>query len=137
MLYLTSMWLFQVLVSDRFADGTTTTDLQQQYLLLLDERKELLQCQDTLGKEVEDVKIAKKESQELVYAIQERMRHLERELNQANTEKSLLAKKLKVRTLVFDSIVIFISMLVIQYAEMIHGDTPNQTVAKWDYLLEC
>ena len=67
-------------------------------MLLLNEREELLQCQDALGKEVEDAKVGRKESEDLVYAIQERMRHLERELDQANTEKSLLDKKLKVRT---------------------------------------
>ena len=92
----TSDCVFQVLVSDRFSDGAPATDLQQQYIRLLDERKELLQYQDALGKEVEDAGAARNESQELVYAMQERMRHLERELNQANTEKSLLDKKLKV-----------------------------------------
>ena len=97
----------QVLVSDRFGDGAATTDLQQQYLRLLDEREELLQFQDELGKEVEDAALGRRESQDLVYAIQERMRHLERELNQANTEKSLLDKKLKVGCL-FEEVFLFI-----------------------------
>ena len=85
------------MVSDRFGDTSSSTDLQQQYMLLLNEREELLQYQETLHKEVQHATEKKKDSEELAYALQERMRHLEQELTQAN--KSLLDKKMKVSRL--------------------------------------
>ncbi|XP_076815419.1 cytospin-A-like isoform X3 [Clavelina lepadiformis] len=83
------------LLSDHMTDGSKHSDLKQQYLVLLNERKQLLHIQESMNKDLQDAANEKKGTQELTEAFQERMRHLERELTQSNTEKSLLNKKLK------------------------------------------
>lgn len=83
-------------MSDHLNDDTNHSDLKQQYVHLLNEREQLIQIQESMSKELRVTKEDKKEAQELGEALKERLRHLERELTQSNTEKSMLEKRLKV-----------------------------------------
>ena len=85
------------MVSDHLTTDVNHSDLKQQYVHVLNEREEMIQMQESLTKELRSTVEERKESQDMVAACQERLRHLERELNQSNTEKLRLEKKLKVR----------------------------------------
>ena len=92
-----NLLLLQALVSDHLTTDVNHSDLKQQYVHLLNEREQMIQMQESLSKELRISDDERKESQEMVNACQERLRHLERELNQSNTDKLRLEKKLKVR----------------------------------------
>ena len=86
----------QALVSDHLNEDTGHSDLKQQYVRILNERRGLLDDQDSLNGELRLAEDERKEAREIIESCMERQRSLERDLKQANTDKIILEKKLKV-----------------------------------------